>query len=127
MKDRKKQIVMSPNDSKLTEVTQDLLDEMVNKIVKAVDPEQIILFGSRSRSDEKPGSDIDLLIIDSKPFDKMRSRRKEMAKIWRILSGFRIPKDILIYSQDEVEYWRDSLNNVVSRALREGKVLYERS
>jgi len=118
---------MNPKESTLIDVTQDILDEMVNLIVKAVDPEQIILFGSRSRSDEKRGSDIDLLIIESEPFDKMRSRRKEMAKLWRILSGFRISKDILIYSRDEVEYWRDSLNNVVSRALREGKVLYERS
>ena len=30
----------------MVEVTQDILDEMVNTIVQAVDPEQIILFGS---------------------------------------------------------------------------------
>ena len=37
-----------------------------------------------------------------------------------------VSKDILVYSRAEVEYWRDSLNHVVARALREGRVLYER-
>ena len=110
----------------MVEVTQDILDEMVNTIVQAVDPEQIILFGSRVKGAEKSGSDIDLLIVESEPFDMTRSRRKEMAKIWHILAEFRIPKDILVYSRQEVEYWRDSINHVVARALREGRVLYER-
>ncbi|MFC1812444.1 nucleotidyltransferase domain-containing protein [Thermodesulfobacteriota bacterium] len=107
-------------------ITQDMLDEMVSVIVQTVDPEQIILFGSQARRDGTLGSDVDFLIIESEPFDK-RSRRKEMAKIWRKLSSYRIPKDILVYSRNEVEYWRDSINNIVGRALREGKVLYERS
>jgi uncharacterized protein len=34
--------------------------------------------------------------------------------------------DILIYSEAEAERWRSSLNHVVGRALREGKVVYER-
>lgn len=110
----------------MVEVTQDILDEMVNTIVKAVEPEQIILFGSRAKGAEKSGSDIDLLIVESEPFDMTRSRRKEMVKLWHILAGFRISKDILVYSRQEVEYWRDSINHVVARALREGRVLYER-
>jgi hypothetical protein len=38
-----------------------------------------------------------------------------------------VPTDVLVYSRDEAERWRKSLNHVVGRALREGKVLYERS
>ena len=34
---------------------------------------------------------------------------------------------VLVYSSDEVERWRESRNHVVGRALREGRVLYERS
>lgn len=111
----------------MIEVTNEILKEMTDVIVEAVDPEQIILFGSQAKGDAKRNSDIDLLIVESKPFDRKRSRRKEMARLWRILARFRIPKDILVYSRDEVDYWRDSLNNVVARALREGRVLYERS
>ena len=42
------------------------------------------------------------------------------------LAGFPVTADILVYSRDDVEYWRDSINYVLARALREGRVLYER-
>ncbi|MDD2201334.1 MAG: nucleotidyltransferase domain-containing protein [Firmicutes bacterium] len=32
--------------------------------------------------------------------------------------------DILVYSREEVDRWRDSRNHVIGRALREGVVLY---
>ncbi len=35
-----------------------------------------------------------------------------------------VAKDILIYSRDEVERWRNTRNHIIARALREGKVLY---
>jgi predicted nucleotidyltransferase len=110
----------------MAELTQQALEDMVQVIVEAANPEQIILFGSRSRGESRVGSDIDLLIVESDPFDEKRSRRKEMARLWRALASFPFAKDILVYSRDEVVYWRSSLNNVVARALREGKVLYER-
>lgn len=111
----------------MTTPTQQVFEKMVRVIVDTADPEQIILFGSQARREYRQGSDIDLLIIESHPFGEKRSRRKEMAKLWRALAPFPFAKDILVYSRDEVEYWRHSLNNVVAKALRDGKVLYERS
>ena len=108
------------------QVTDDLLNDMVRAIVAEVDPEQIILFGSRARGDAREDSDVDLLVIESAPFGKGRSRRREVARLYQVLSEFDISTDILVYSRDEVEHWRDSLNNIVARALREGRVLYER-
>ena len=43
-------------------VTDGLLGEMVQAIVDEVDPEQVILFGSRARGDEREDSDVDLLV-----------------------------------------------------------------
>ena len=99
---------------------------MVRAIVDAVDPEQVILFGSRARGADRADSDVDLLIVSSEPFGAGRSRYKEIVRAYEALSGMRVAKDILMYSRPEVEYWRDSLNHVVARALREGRVLYER-
>ncbi len=110
----------------MTRVTDTLLGQMVQAIVDEVDSEQVILFGSRVRGDSREDSDVDLVVVEAEPFGKTRSRRLEAVRLWKVLSGFSIPKDILVYSRDEVEYWRGSLNHVLARALREGKLLYER-
>jgi len=110
----------------MVQVTDALLEQMVEKIVAEVDPEQIILFGSRARGDARAGSDVDLVVVESEPFGQERSKRLEAARLYRTLSGFLVSKYILEYSRDEVDYWRDSFNHVLARALREGRVLYER-
>lgn len=110
----------------MVEVTDALIDDMVRAIVDEVGPEKVVLFGSRSRGDGSDRSDVDLVIVEAEPFGSGRSRHKEINRIHRALADFLVPIDVLVYSLDDVEYWRDSLNHVLARALREGKVLYER-
>jgi predicted nucleotidyltransferase len=107
-------------------VTDEVLREMVRAIVREVDPEEIWLFGSRARGEVRPDSDVDLLVVEREPFGPQRERMAEMARIRRALSAFRVPKDILVFGADEVAYWRDSLNHIIPRCRREGRVLYVR-
>lgn len=99
---------------------------MVETIVKEVDPERVYLFGSRAAGTHDENSDVDLLIVEREPFGPQRSRRQEMVRLWKSLMRFRVPKDILVYSLDEIERWRTARNHVVAHALREGRLLYER-
>ena len=110
----------------MTQVTDALLDQMVQAIVAEVDPEQVILFGSRARGDAREDSDVDL-VVEAEPFGKTRSRRLEAARVYEAVAGFDALTDILLYSRDEVDHWRDSVNHVLARALREGTVIYERA
>ena len=103
-----------------------VLEQMVQAIVEEVDPEQVILFGSRARGDAAEDSDVDLIVIEAMPFGEGRNRGAEETRLWHALARFHVPKDILVYSCEEVDYWRDSANHVLARALREGRVLYER-
>ena len=119
-----KQIARS--EGVMTRVTDTLIGQMVQAIVDEVDPEQVILFGSRVRGDERHDSDVDLVVVEAEPFGPERSRHKEIVRLYHAVAGFPVPADVLVYSRDDVEYWRDSLNHVLARALREGKVLYER-
>ena len=50
-----------------------------------------------------------------------------MVRLYHALRGFHVAKDILVFSGQDADYWSDSLNHVLARAMREGKVLYERS
>lgn len=117
----------SPARGPMTPVSDALLRRMVRAIVDASDPEQVILFGSRGRGDFTERSDVDLIVVEAAPFGPGRSRHAAMNRLYRAVAGFGVPTDILTYSLDDVQYWRDSRNHVLARALREGKVLYERS
>ena len=107
-------------------ITDALIGKMVQAIVDEVDPEQVILFGSRARGDERENSDVDLVVVEAEPFGPERSRHKELVRLYHALAGFHVPADVLVFSHEDIDYWRDSFNHVLARALREGKVLYER-
>ena len=110
----------------MVEVTDPLIRDMVEAIVRAADPKRIVLFGSRARGEAASDSDVDFLIVEDRPFGPDRSRWDELRKVRHALSSFRIAKDILVFSDEEVEKWRGCVNHVISRGLREGRVLYER-
>ena len=110
----------------MTSVNDQVIQFMVQAIVDEVDPDQVILFGSRARGDHRENSDIDLIVLEAEPFGPERSRHEELVRLYRTLRGFHVPADVLVYSREDVDYWCDSLNHVLARALREGKVLYER-
>lgn len=111
----------------MTEMALSTLQPMVEAIVQEVAPEQIFLFGSQARDEADAGSDVDLLVVERLPFGTGRSRFEEINRIYQAVSPFRIPTDILLYSSDEFVKWRGSVNHVVGRCHREGKLLYERS
>ena len=110
----------------MIEVTNEVLADMVEAIVREVDPKRVYLFGSRARGDARQDSDVDLLIVVSEPFGPEHSRFQEINRVYRALSSFRIPNDVLLYSSDEFARWSQSLNHVVGRCSREGKLLYAR-
>jgi predicted nucleotidyltransferase len=105
-----------------TVVDDHLLDEVVRRLVNAIDPDRIILFGSRARGDAKPDSDIDLLIV--KETTEPIYRRAIPA--YRALSGIGVPKDVICRTPAEIEDWSQVPTYITTRALKEGKILYEK-
>ena len=108
-----------------TPQSETLLDKMVEVIVEVAKPDKIILFGSRAKGTARADSDYDFIVIQAEAFFKEHSRRKEAGKLGRALAKFRVPKDILMYSVEEVEQRRHWQNGVLLDALKEGRVLYE--
>ncbi|MFO7899063.1 MAG: nucleotidyltransferase domain-containing protein [Planctomycetota bacterium] len=102
---------------------QDVLDEVVRRIVEVASPEKIILFGSRARGAARGDSDLDLLVV--KPSDEPRFRRA--VPLYLALRDIDVALDVLVYTPEEIEEWRDVRQAFVTTALREGKVLYERA
>jgi predicted nucleotidyltransferase len=105
---------------------EDALSEIVRRLVATAKPKQIILFGSWATGKNRPDSDLDLLVIESEPFDQNRSRLQEIGKLERALGRIPFPTDILVFSESEVERLKTSSFHVVARAIKEGRVLYAR-
>ena len=104
-------------------VTDAFLNGVVDAILSAGTPEKIVLFGSRSRGEARPDSDLDLLIIEASGLPRhRRAGRYRMA-----LLGLFPAKDIVVWTPSEVAAWRDVPNAFITSILAEGKVLYERS
>lgn len=117
---------MTSSKFDLPKVDSNLLDKMVKAVVKAVNPTQVILFGSQAKGNAQSDSDIDFLVVEAEGFGPGRSRHQEAVRVWRTLAKFGVPTDVLIYSAEEVKEWSQSPNHVISKVLKEGQVLYER-
>ncbi len=111
----------------MVRVSEKVIEGMVQAIVEEVGPRRIYLFGSQARGNQTVDSDIDLLVVEDQEFGPQRSRWSELQRIRRALKPFHIPKDVLVYSQEEFEKWEESVNHIIAHAVREGKLLYERS
>lgn len=99
---------------------------MVAAIAEAAQPQRIVLFGSHATGQARGDSDVDLLIVEDGPLDE-RARASEMVRLWEVLAPFRTPTDLVVVSQHEVERWGRTTNHVIARALRDGRVMYERA
>ncbi len=101
----------------------DLIPEMTNRIVEGFRPLRVILFGSHARGEAGPRSDIDLLVVLSEVTDK----RRATVEILRALGDFAVPTDVVVTTPEEIARRGDLIGTVLRPALREGKVIYERS
>ena len=103
--------------------TEQLLTEIVRRILSVSNPEEIILFGSYARGQAGPDSDIDVLVIES----EAPAPRQESIRLRRALRGLLVPIDVLVASRQQVERDRDTIGLMYGPALKEGRVLYGRT
>jgi uncharacterized protein len=97
--------------------------EAVQKIADALNPQQIILFGSRARGDATPDSDYDLLVVvDDNAGDTMNLT----GLAYKTVRGQKLRLDVIVYPESEFAFSAKEQHDIVCYALDDGKVLYAR-
>jgi len=105
----------------MVEPERALLADIVSCIVERCDPIQIILFGSRARGQARPSSDVDLLVV-LPPGEQLR---EQWGMLLDAVARFPIEVDVLITTQEELN-WRGQVPGFVHyAAIHQGKALYE--
>ena len=108
---------------KVEKVDEEFLKEVVRRIVSAVDPVKIILFGSHAYGKPKKGSDLDIMVV----VDKIENTRREIVlRIREALSDFLIGKDIVVVTTQEIEDWKEVPQAFVTYVVKRGRILYEK-
>ena len=101
---------------------RELISQMVRRIVRRFNPDQIILFGSHARGNAGPDSDVDLLIV----MPVKGSRRAKAIEIGVAVDDIRIAKDIIVTTPEAFEWRKEVIGTIERFAAREGKVLHAR-
>jgi len=104
--------------SSLPVIDQKTLDEIVARLLKAAPPgSKVILFGSQARGDADRLSDVDVMVVEP----EVENTTAEALRLDHVLDSLRIPVDIIVTSTENFDYWKETVNTLYYRAVREGK------
>ncbi len=107
-------------------VTREMLQEIVQRIVDGLHPEQIILFGSYahygidSASNPTPDSDLDILVVmetDARPVERTLA-------VSRLLRPRPFPMDILVRTPQEIKFALKMKDRFIEDVISHGILIY---
>jgi len=101
-------------------ISQEKINEVINRIVKNINPEKIILFGSYASGNPSEDSDLDILIIK----EMRMPRYKRSRQVKKHLRGMKIPIDVIVYTKKEIKKWENTETAFINQAIKQGKILY---
>ena len=102
-------------------ITEKQINLIKKRIIKFIEPQKIILFGSYANGTPTEDSDLDFLIIKDSTLPSYMQNRK----LRKLLSDLRIPVDIIVKTSKEFELYKDIIGTIIYPANKFGKVIYE--
>jgi predicted nucleotidyltransferase len=97
------------------------LARILQRLIVALQPERIHVFGSQARGDVTPDSDTDLLIVVSSA-DELPHRLDQAA--YRAMGPRNLSVDVLVMTREEFDRRARAVASLPATVLREGRLLY---
>ncbi len=101
-----------------------LLEEIVRRIVAALQPETIYLYGSHAYGQPHEDSDVDLLVVLR---ETTCSPHASAVAAYRALRGLCVPVEVQVVTRGEFERRAQWLSSVERVARKKGRILYASS
>jgi predicted nucleotidyltransferase len=97
-------------------------EQVVALITSKISPEQIILFGSYARGENRKNSDIDILIV----MKNLKNERKITGLLYKELleNSISIPVDFLAVDYDKYNKMKSKNGYIYKAIAQEGQILY---
>jgi len=102
-------------------IDEELIHEIVRRILSVAKAERIVLFGSAATGRMTRDSDIDVLVLEAVP----ENRLKESVKIRRALAELDYPFDVIVMRTERFEETKDIIGGLAFPANKYGRVIYE--
>lgn len=102
--------------------SEELIEEVTRRLAVAATGAKVILFGSRARGEERPDSDVDLLVVEPGEIAKPRA---ETGRLRRELRGLGVGFDLLVVSAEYAERRARSEGSLMEEVFSEGRVLVD--
>ena len=98
------------------------IDKIVSIIVSSVDPEQIVLFGSYARGENKNTSDVDLLVLKK----NVRNAKAITDNLYMSFfdNKIKIPVDLIVIDYDKYNKLKNEIGYIYKTINNEGKLIY---
>ena len=103
-------------------MTNSVLSRIIDVIVSTLDPDTIILFGSRARGDAREDSDFDICVLKT----GISERRPVARRLYRALYGVGAPVELIVDTPDTFNKFKDNPHLIYRDIARYGKVVYEK-
>ena len=95
--------------------------EIVHRLVEALQPERIYLFGSRARGEATTESNYDVVVVVRHVAEDPYALER---RAYRSLLGLGVPVDVVVMSREHFDRRRAVIASLPATVEREGKLLY---
>jgi len=102
-------------------ISQQKINVAAELLMSSGSARKVILFGSNARGEAGESSDVDFLVVKK----NVPSMVREMVRLRRLLRLLRLPVDIMVVSENDLEEWGQLPGTALYWALKEGKVLQD--
>jgi predicted nucleotidyltransferase len=103
-------------------INENKINQIDQKLIEIYQPLRIYLFGSYAWGQPTIDSVLDLMVIVA---DSTEKPYRRMKPAYQSLRGMKVPKDILVYTENEFETYSGEPSSLFFKIKNEGVKLFE--